>query len=346
MKPLRPIWAIALFNALALLFIPFALEAALTLLDPARGLPPDGYLDGTLYTWGHEVRINRYGFRERDFEIPKPPGTFRVMVLGDSFTYGIGMSTNDRYAGLLEAKLRLALPGRRVEVLTFALPGFSFSAYRAMVGRYLERTDPDAVLVGFCYNDLQPRAQEYSVERERFDHQHPVLSSGFRVFLERHGFPHIGQSLQNGIYRCAEWLGIMPGWMEALDRAYQKHRPEWQAFLEDLKAVRIMLEEKGYNPPIFLALNQFPSPTSQTPRWSERRRYAQWYIQALEAAARAGWRAADCADLIPPEAPSEWFFVNPADQHPSAALHTLYARRAAEMILKQAGGSVKKNERH
>lgn len=42
------------------------------LFSPYRRLPINGMINGNLYTWGHLVRNNRYGFRERDFETPKP----------------------------------------------------------------------------------------------------------------------------------------------------------------------------------------------------------------------------------------------------------------------------------
>jgi len=41
-----------------------------------------------LYTWGKPVVKNRFGFREREFAIPKPDNVFRIMVLGDSLNLG------------------------------------------------------------------------------------------------------------------------------------------------------------------------------------------------------------------------------------------------------------------
>ena len=49
--------------------------------------PPDA--PGT--TYGKPVSHNAEGFRDRAYAIPKPPGTYRILVLGDSFTWGVGL---------------------------------------------------------------------------------------------------------------------------------------------------------------------------------------------------------------------------------------------------------------
>ena len=64
------------------------------------------------------VRANAQGFRaDRDFVVAKPPGAFRVLLFGDSFTAGDGVSNGKRYSDILGQML----PG--VEVYNFALPG-------------------------------------------------------------------------------------------------------------------------------------------------------------------------------------------------------------------------------
>ncbi len=67
----------------------------------------------TRYTWGHVVVNNRHGFRERDFVVPKPQGVFRIMVLGDSLTWGQGLGVKERYTNLPEYSLRQSLPAKR-----------------------------------------------------------------------------------------------------------------------------------------------------------------------------------------------------------------------------------------
>jgi hypothetical protein len=63
------------------------------------------------------VRANAQGFRaDRDFVVAKRPGLFRVLLFGDSFTAGDGVSNGKRFSDILEQMLR-------VEVYNMALPG-------------------------------------------------------------------------------------------------------------------------------------------------------------------------------------------------------------------------------
>lgn len=69
------------------------------------------------------VRINNHGFRGEDFEIEKAPGTFRILTLGASSTFGYHDRDEETYPVFLEADLqRIAPPGVRVEVINFAIP--------------------------------------------------------------------------------------------------------------------------------------------------------------------------------------------------------------------------------
>jgi len=64
------------------------------------------------------VRVNGQGFRsEHEFQVAKTPGKFRVLLFGDSFTAGDGVSNKNRYSDVLEE----LLPD--VEVYNMGLPG-------------------------------------------------------------------------------------------------------------------------------------------------------------------------------------------------------------------------------
>src|SRR6266849_1999814 len=73
--------------------------------DPVRieKLGPD--YDG--WFAGAPVHINHLGFRDtRDYAIEKYPTTFRIIVLGDSVTFGHGSIYEHTYAYLLEGRLK------------------------------------------------------------------------------------------------------------------------------------------------------------------------------------------------------------------------------------------------
>lgn len=73
---------------------------------------------------GYLVQCNRAGLRCRhEVTAAKPADTVRVVVVGDSYTAGDGVSNAFRYTDLLELRLLSAFGGRGVEVLNFGLPG-------------------------------------------------------------------------------------------------------------------------------------------------------------------------------------------------------------------------------
>ncbi len=72
----------------------------------------------------------------------------RILCIGDSFTYGIGASDRDHaWPGVLQAKLRAALPGHRVEAINAGLPGQNSSVLLRQLRNYVEAERPQVVLV-------------------------------------------------------------------------------------------------------------------------------------------------------------------------------------------------------
>ena len=53
------------------------------------------------------VRYNKYGYRDYEYSLQKPQNVFRVLVLGDSQTFGHGIKKlEDNWVKKLEARLR------------------------------------------------------------------------------------------------------------------------------------------------------------------------------------------------------------------------------------------------
>jgi lysophospholipase L1-like esterase len=316
------------------------LEGALRYMDPARGLPLDD--EGRTsrrprYTWGHPVVVNSFGFREREVRVPKPSGTYRIMVLGDSFTWGAGLGVGERYTDLLETALAAHFAERRrLEVLNFGIPGGPTVDERNILRKYKDLVRPDLVVVGFCLNDPQPHDQDYSRERERFENTYGRVLRKVRAGLTELRLSRLGATLDTGAYRLAEVLGIIPVWQVALDRAYEPSSPEWREFERALGDIRRMADEMGLPPPIFAVLNQGTStvrPTDYEHPDGDLRQLLRWYHQATEAAERAGFVAYGHEREIARELHGQVLAVNVLDGHPSAALNRVYARKLYEVAV-------------
>jgi len=97
--------------------------------------------------------INADGFRDRLYPRAKPPGTFRIVVIGDSIAFGYGVELQESFPKLLEARLR-ARTDTAIEVLNLGVNGYNSYTEAALFADVGIRYQPDLVLVEFCINDL------------------------------------------------------------------------------------------------------------------------------------------------------------------------------------------------
>lgn len=56
--------------------------------------------------FSYTAKINQFGYRGKDFAMPKPDGALRILAVGDSFTFGVGAEDSQTIPALLESKLR------------------------------------------------------------------------------------------------------------------------------------------------------------------------------------------------------------------------------------------------
>lgn len=103
---------------------------------------------------GQPFLTNAFGMRDQPRTKVKAENTLRVALVGDSFAMGFALSEDATFGRLLEPMLsaRLAQP---VEVLNFAVSGYSLLDYAAVVEHRIAEFEPDIVLVGLCFNDFQ-----------------------------------------------------------------------------------------------------------------------------------------------------------------------------------------------
>jgi hypothetical protein len=106
---------------------------------------------------------NGLGFHDEEFVVPKPPGRFRIMAVGDSFTYGLVPYPRSAMT-LLEGGLRAACPGRDLDLLNFGIVGAGVPDYRTIVELGAPTYEPDLVLLNFYVGNDGPDL--YSSERE------------------------------------------------------------------------------------------------------------------------------------------------------------------------------------
>jgi lysophospholipase L1-like esterase len=172
-------------------------DAGVYLADPDMGKRMRPGWSGN--DFGAPVRINAHGLRSRETEWEKEAGTYRILAIGDSWTFGFRTEEPDSYPRQLERILRERVD-RPIEVINAGVVGYCTTqeaAYFRVAGR---RYTPDLVIVAFYpVNDAEDKLSRYHRYR-RLHEIHPAL-------LELYRFPRHLQLRQfiKGARRALKW---------------------------------------------------------------------------------------------------------------------------------------------
>ncbi len=100
----------------------------------------------------HTISINQWGLRNREITAEKQNGVRRIVVLGDSFTFGKAVQTSDIFPSILETRLNQT---NRFEVINAGVPGYG-SAQELLLMRELaaKGIDGDVYLLMVFLNDI------------------------------------------------------------------------------------------------------------------------------------------------------------------------------------------------
>lgn len=206
-------------------------------------------VDGARAAWwwqGHLHLFDAEGFRRSTPLPPKAPGTFRIVAVGDSLTYGYGVAAEQAWPAQLEHSLGGEF---RVEVLNLGVCGAQSEEVLGTLRRFLPRVQPDLVLYGVCLNDFLPAGRgEYGNNRAwRVD-----LPGG--NLLEAR--TRIGALVAEGYDRLLMRAGVRADFMTDILRDFRGYR---RRFARDAAAMNRFVVSRGLPPIIALVLNQSPA---------------------------------------------------------------------------------------
>jgi len=95
------------------------------------------------------VQINHQGLRDVEHPYAKPPGTFRVLILGDSFVEAMHVPLEATFPRLLEKELRTDGSAARIEVLSAGVSGYGTAGEVLLFEQDGKRYQPDLVVLAF-----------------------------------------------------------------------------------------------------------------------------------------------------------------------------------------------------
>jgi hypothetical protein len=181
---------------------------------------------------GVPVKINSLGFRDpRDYDLAKKPTTFRILVFGDSVTFGHGSVYESTYPYLLESRLKQWRPDVDWQVWNLGVPGYNTSQELAYLKDVGSSFQPDLVVVGFFFNDVFDNYGPQVISRKA------KLSSRIKGFLSSHAYSfHFYKKAS--ILLKARFTGSETG------RALSENLELEEGLLKRVDAVENMAEQK------------------------------------------------------------------------------------------------------
>lgn len=104
-----------------------------------------------------EYTTNSFGYRGKEISVKKPRNTKRILMVGDSVTFGDGVSNEETFSYLLEQSLNEYFSGNdeetTVEVINTGVPGNSTYQEYYDLKRAL-KFDPDLIILQVTLNDI------------------------------------------------------------------------------------------------------------------------------------------------------------------------------------------------
>jgi lysophospholipase L1-like esterase len=104
------------------------------------------------------IAINAYGFRDPEWTADPDPARPRVLVLGDSITFGSPVRAEERYTD--QAAKLLASRGRPIEFCNAGVNGYNVEQFDKLLRKLGPLLKPRLVLIGFCLRDAEPLAAD------------------------------------------------------------------------------------------------------------------------------------------------------------------------------------------
>jgi lysophospholipase L1-like esterase len=112
--------------------------------------PPGNEQEFRTTDFTYTARINNWGLREREIA-PERDGKYRILAIGDSFTYGWGVESEQTWLRLMEE--RMVKDGYNVETINCGKPGEGPPFYATLAEKVIPLFKPDLVIVGMLMGD-------------------------------------------------------------------------------------------------------------------------------------------------------------------------------------------------
>ena len=244
---------------------------------------------------GVPVTINSVGWRDTEHPLTKPQGTVRIMMLGDSITFGWGAPPEGVTSNVLESMLNQHSSGQQYEVLNTGIGNTNTAMQTAYFTHEGFRYEPDIVVLNYFINDAEPT---------------PFRKQSF--FLE-HFYSAV--FLAGRLDTLLRTYSGREDWRTYYHNLYRKEQPAWQRTQEAIHHLINFCQDQG----IKLMIVHYPELHQLSP-------YPFQKVSHLiaELAKTQGVPFLDLLPAVKEEDPMS-LWVTPTDAHPNEKAGKLFA---------------------
>lgn len=272
---------------------------------------------------GAHLKLNSFGFRDKEWSVEKPEDTFRIAVLGDSVAFGWGVETSERFSEFLELDLNTSSPlkDQKFEVMNFSVPGYNTVMQAATLEDQVLPFQPDLILLSLTDNDaelpgfVRQKAQVLSFSRS-------FIYETIRDQIKGLKFADTARRVKGGV--AQDIIAQVDAPSDGADK-----NPEFAHLLgpDNLRSALVKIGKSGIPVLVFAYENILdengglvvvPNPFTELVRQTEMPVFSATseilaYLRKNRLKAVDGW-------------------ILPTDLHPNKTLHKILADRAAEEI--------------
>jgi len=213
--------AFRVFNPLGISYYPETARYMDTLvLAGGVGYRNQPNLHGTF--WGAPVSINSLGLRDREISLAPLPNEFRILVMGDSWPFGIGVRADQSLSYLLERMIaedaRENIPIRTIDM---GVPSYNTEAELAQFQSLGCKLHPNLVVLLFAINDIEPKMWIFNKRR------HWYVNWAQRSYVACVAFSTVRSTMDRAAARGGQQKGGSD--TTGMYALYKPNEPRWLA---------------------------------------------------------------------------------------------------------------------
>ncbi len=151
------------------------------------------------------TKINLLGLKNKEIGLHKAKNILRILMFGDSFTYGAGLKIKETLPSQLERRLNIEKRvDVEIQVLNFGVSGMNTFQETMYALNYGLKFDPDIIMIQWLYNDIEMNG--YTLQDfEYFVRNRILLKKSNQAFSELVPGEAIGSYKDNKNIRMLFW---------------------------------------------------------------------------------------------------------------------------------------------